>query len=71
MFLRISVDCPLCHGEAEWLYDTDTDQAHRGAMGCPGGCTAIQQFHIKQLSDSEAKEFINRERFPKNNLDIE
>jgi hypothetical protein len=70
MYLRIKVHCPLCVGEPEWIYDTDTDQKHRGAMGCPGGCTAIQDIGIRQISEEDAKEFISNERYPKNNLDL-
>jgi len=65
MYLRIRIQCPLCIGEPEWIYDTDTDQRHRGAMGCPGGCTAIQDIGIRQISEEDAKEFIEDERYPK------
>lgn len=70
MYLRIKVDCPLCAGAAKWIYDTETNRRHRGAQGCPGGCTAIQQIGIRQLSEEEAKEFLEDERYPKNNLDL-
>jgi hypothetical protein len=70
MYLRITVQCPLCIGEAKWIYDSDSDQKHRGAMGCPGGCTAIQDVGIRQISEEDAKEFISDERYPKDNLDL-
>lgn len=70
MLLKIKVDCPLCIGQPEWIYDTDTEQLHRGAMGCPGGCTGLQEINIRELSESDAKEFLSNERYPKNNLDL-
>lgn len=70
MYLRIRVQCPLCVGEPEWIYDTDADQTHRGAMGCPGGCTAIHDVGIRQITQDEAEEYLDKERYPKNNLDL-
>jgi hypothetical protein len=65
MYLRIKVDCPLCAGEPKWIYDTGTGEKHRGAQGCPGGCTAIHQIDIWELSESEAAEYLSEERYPK------
>lgn len=70
MYLRIQVDCPFCISEAEWIYDTDAGQKHRGAQGCPGGCTAIQQIRIREFSEGDAKDFIKNERYPENDLDL-
>ena len=70
MLLKIEVDCPLCAADFNWIYDTDAKQSHRGAVGCPGGCTAIQQIRVRELSESDAKEFIDNERHPENNLDL-
>jgi hypothetical protein len=70
MYLRITVDCPLCLGEPEWIYDIDTDKTHRRAMGCPGSCTAIQEIGVRQISEEDAREFIQDERYPENNLDL-
>lgn len=70
MYLRIKVDCPLCSGHPEWIYDTDTGTRHRGAQGCPGGCTGIHQIDISELSEEDAKEFIKNEIHPTNNLDL-
>jgi hypothetical protein len=70
MYLKIEVDCPLCAGQPKWIYDIDTGETHRGAQGCPGGCTAISQIKIWELSESEAAEYLSEERYPKNNLDL-
>jgi hypothetical protein len=39
-------------------------------MGCPGGCTAIQEIGLRQISEEDAREFIKDERYPENNLDM-
>jgi hypothetical protein len=70
MYLRIKVDCPLCGGQPTWIYDTETGEKHRGAQGCPGGCTGIMQTSVYELSESEAKDYISKEKYPKNNLDV-
>lgn len=70
MYLRIKVDCPLCGDQPTWIYDTDADRKHRGQQGCPGGCTALQHVVVRELSESEAKEFLREEKHPENNLDL-
>jgi hypothetical protein len=70
MYLRIQVDCPLCRGEPKWIYDIDTGETHRGAQGCPGGCTAIHQISLREFSEEEAEEFVENETHPRNNLDL-
>lgn len=71
MYLRIQVDCPLCVGEPEWIYDTDTGEKHRESQGCPGGCTAIHQIRVREFSEEDAKEYLENENHPENNLDFE
>jgi len=70
MYLKIKMDCPVCAGHPQWIYDIDTGETHRGAQGCPGGCTGIQQISIRELSEDDAKEFIKDEPFTRNNLDL-
>jgi hypothetical protein len=70
MYLKIRVDCPLCAGQTTWIYDTEAGERHRGSQGCPGGCTAIQQIGIYELSEDDAKEFLKNEKYPKNSLDL-
>jgi len=62
MPLKISVKCPICSHETEWIYDTDKEELHRGSMGCPGGCTAIQQIRVSEIIDSEAEEYLDEQR---------
>jgi len=69
MYLKIKVDCPLCAGQPKWIYDIEEEKTHRGAQGCPGGCTGIIQIDIYEISESEVEEYLNEERHPRNNLD--
>lgn len=71
MYLKISVDCPICAAEVDWIYDSDNEKLHRGAMGCPGGCTAIQEIRVTELSESRMKEYIKREDYPTNNFNFD
>lgn len=70
MYLRIKVDCPLCGDQPTWIYDTDAGQKHREMQGCPGGCTALQQIEVRELSESEVKEVLREEKHPENALDL-
>lgn len=70
MYLKVEFECPLCGGEPKWIYDTEAGKAHRGAQGCPGGCTAIHQTTIWELSESEVREHLSKEQYSKDNLDL-
>ena len=70
MYLKITVICPICSGETGWIYDTEVGKLHRGAQGCGGGCTAIQDIYVDEVNESDAKEFVNRNEIPMNSLDL-
>jgi hypothetical protein len=71
MFLKISVQCPFCIDKVEWIYDVDDSRLHRQTMGCTGGCTAVQEVSVQQVSESEVIEFLEQHPYPLNNLNLE
>lgn len=70
MLLELKLLCPFCAGDVQWLYDTDDDQLHRSAQGCPGGCTVIYELSTREISVSDAKEFVDDLSCPQNNIDL-
>ena len=70
MYLKITVICPICGGETKWIYDIEAEQMHRGAQGCGGGCTAIQEIDVSELSESDVEEFVSRKNIQENSLDL-
>lgn len=69
MLLKIQVQCPLCANQPEWIYDTEKERLHRGAIGCPGGCTTIYEIRVDEISKEDAQKFLNDQVHPTNNLD--
>jgi len=67
---KITVHCPLCAGEAQWIYDPDADKLHRGIMGCPGGCTSVQSISVSEIPEEDALDFLSEKRHPENNLNL-
>lgn len=71
MFLKISVQCPFCIDQVEWIYDVEDGRLHRQMIGCTGGCTAVQEMSVHQISESKAIEFLEQHPYPLNNLNLE
>lgn len=69
MLLKIRVDCPICLAEVEWIYDVEKARLHRASMGCPGGCTAIQEIGVREITEEEAQEFLDTQAYPRHDLD--
>jgi hypothetical protein len=68
MLLKVTISCPICLADVDWIYDTETNEQHRSMQGCPGGCTAVYDVSIGEIESSEAQEMLADEKHP-NKLD--
>lgn len=70
MLLDIKVKCPHCAVEIDWIYDTEQETAHRGSIGCPGGCTEIYDIRVNEVSEEEASNLIQKQSQVRDKLDL-
>jgi hypothetical protein len=52
----ISIVCPRCGADVEWVIDDPDDSPMLESTGCPGtGCSVIHQGNVRHVDDDEAE----------------